>query len=109
MRKALAQLLNRELINEKFCYNKCELARGPWYFWSDYADPAVSPILFDPKEAKKLLRQAGWTDKDQNGLLEKNINGVKKEFEFTLMFSSGSQAEKYLTFYQEELKKQELK
>ena len=109
VRKALAQFLNRKLINEKFFYNKYELARGPWYFWSDYANPAVSPILFDPKEAKKLLRQAGWTDKDQNGLLEKNINGIKKEFEFTLMFYSGSQAEKYLTFYQEELKKAGIK
>ena len=109
VRKALAHLLNRELINEKFYYNKAELARGPWYFWSDYADPAVSPILFDPKEAKKLLRQAGWTDKDQNGFLEKNINGVKKELKFTLMFSSGSQGEKYLTLYQEELKKAGIK
>ena len=105
VRKALAQLLNRKFINEKFFYNKYELARGPWYFWNDYADPAVPPILFDPKEAKKLLRQAGWTDKDQNGLLEKTINGIKKELKFTLMFSSGSPAEKYLTLYQEELKK----
>ena len=109
VRKALAHLLNRELIKKKFFYNKVELARGPWYFWSEYADSAVSPILFDPKEAKRLLSSAGWADKDQNGLLEKNINGVKKEFQFTLMLSSGSQAEKYLTFYQEELKKAGIK
>ena len=104
VRKALAHLLNRVFIKEKFFYNKRELARGPWYFWSDYADPKVVPILFDPKEAKRLLREVGWTDKDQNGVLERNIKGVKKEFEFTLMLSSGSQSEKWLTFYQQELK-----
>lgn len=105
VRRALAQLLNRELINEKFFYKKAELARGPWYFWSEYADPDVPPILFDPKKAKSLLREAGWFDKDENGVLEKFIGGAKKEFEFTLMLSSGSQAERYLTIYQQDLKK----
>ena len=110
VRKALAHLFNREFINEKFMYNKQELARGPWYFWSEYADPSVPPILFDFKEAQRLLREAGWTDKDQNAVLEKNIKGVKKEFEFTLMLPSGiSSAEKYFTFYQQDLKKAGIK
>ena len=110
VRKALAHLFNREFINEKFMYNKRELARGPWYFWSEYADPSVPPILFDVKEAKRLLREAGWTDKDQNAVLEKNIKGVKKEFEFTLMIPSGaSSIEKWFTFYQQDLKKAGIK
>jgi len=109
VRKALAHLLNRELINEKFYYNKAELARGPWPFWSEYADPTVPPILFDPKEAKRLLGEAGWTDKDQNGILEKNIKGVEKEFQFTLMVSAGSHSEKFLTLYQQDLKKAGIK
>ena len=105
VRKALAHLLNRELINQKFFYNKSEIARGPWYFWSDYADPKTKAIPFDPKTAKKLLLSAGWADRDQNGILEKNIEGAKTEFKFTLIFPSGSEAEKYLTVYQEDLKK----
>ena len=110
VRKALAHLFNREFINEKFMYNKRELARGPWYFWSEYADPSVPPILFDFKEAKRLLREAGWTDEDQNAVLEKNIKGVKKEFEFTLMISSGASSfGKWFTFYQQDLKKAGIK
>ena len=109
VRRALAHLFNRKLVNEKFFYSKSELARGPWYFWSEYADPEIPPLLFDAKKAKKLFKEAGWADRDQNGILEKNINGLKREFQFTLMFSSGSQAEKYLTFYQEELKKAGIK
>ena len=110
VRKALAHLFNREFINEKFMYNRRELARGPWYFWSEYADPSVLSILFNFKEATRLLREAGWTDEDQNAVLEKKIKGVKKEFEFTLMIpSGGSSIDKWLTFYQQDLKKAGIK
>lgn len=103
IRKALAHLLNRDLINKKFLYDQAELARGPWYFWSEYADPNVPPIKFDPKKAVGLLNLAGWKDEDKNGVLEKTIKGQKKEFIFTVIFSN-PESEKYLTLYQEDLK-----
>ena len=103
VRKALAHLLNRELMNKKFQYSQRELARGPWYFWSDYADPKVKAIEFNPKQAVELLKSAGWADKDKNGILEKTIKGKKKEMVFTILFSN-SDSEKYLTLYQEDLK-----
>ena len=108
VRKALAHLLNRKLMNEKFRYNQSELARGPWYFWSDYADPTVPPIEFNPKKASQLLKSAGWLDKDKNGVLEKTIQGAKKEFSFSLFFSN-PESEKYLTLYQEDLKRAGIK
>ena len=108
VRKALTHLFNRKLMNEKFLYNQSELARGPWYFWSDYADSTVAPIEFNPKKALQLLKSAGWTDKDKNGRLEKTIQGRIKEFSFTLIVSS-PEAEKYLTLYQEDLKKAGIK
>ena len=104
VRKALAHLLNRRLINKKFLYNQAELAKGPWYFWSEYADPSVQPIEFNPKKAVELLKLAGWKDEDKNGILEKKFHRQKKEFIFTIIFSS-SETEKYLTLYQEELRK----
>ena len=103
VRKALAHLFNRKLMNKKFRYNQSELARGPWYFWSDYADPQVKAIEFDPKKAIELLKSAGWKDENKNGILENTINGAKKEFSWTIIFSNPDY-EKYLTFYQEDLK-----
>ena len=108
VRKALAHLFNRRLMNEKFRYNQSELARGPWYFWSDYADPTVFPIEFDPKKASQFLKSAGWSDKDKNGILEKTIQGAKKEFNFTLIVAN-PEVEKYLTLYQEDLKQAGIK
>ena len=103
VRKALAHLLNRKLINKKFNYSQRELARGPWYFWSHYADPHIKAIDFNPKKAIELLKSAGWKDQDKNGVLEKTIHGSKKELRFTILFSN-AESEKYLTVYQEDLK-----
>ena len=108
VRKALAHLLNRELMNKKFQYNQRELARGPWYFWSDYADPNVKPIGFNPKKAVEILKSAGWNDLDNNGVLEKTINGRKKELSWTIIYAS-AEGEKYLTLYQEDLKQAGIK
>ena len=103
-RKALNYLMNRTLMNKKFQYRKAKLATGPWYQWSDYADPSILPILFDSKKAGVLLNEVGWKDTDKNGILDKMIQGQKKEFKFTLLFPN-KDFEKYLTIYQQDLKK----
>ena len=104
VRKALVYLANRKLMNEKFQYGQAKLATGPWYLWSEYADPSVSPIPFDPEQARKLLKEAGWEDTDKNGVLDKVINNQKSEFRFTLIFPT-KDYEKYFTLYQQDLKK----
>ena len=104
-RKALAHLMNRELMNEKFRFNYSKLATGPWYSWSEYADPSVKPILFDPKEAAKLLQAAGWRDKNKDGILEKDFKEGKKDFSFSVLSTGDKDAERYLTVFQEDLKK----
>ena len=104
VRTALAHLMNRELMNQKFRHGKAKLATGPWYSWNDFADPSVLPIPFNPQKASTLLKEEGWEDNDKNGVLEKPIKGQKTEFKFTLIFSN-KDFEKYLTLYQEDLKK----
>ena len=108
VRKALAHLLNRELMNKKFQYGQRELARGPWYFWSDYADPNVKAIEFNPKKAVMILKSAGWDDRDKNGILEKTIHRKVTELAWTLLYSNPNM-EKYLTLYQEDLKQAGIK
>ncbi len=104
VRQALTHLANRKLMNEKFQYSQARLATGPWYPWSEYADPSVLPIPFDPEQARRLLKEAGWEDTDKNGILDKVINNQKTEFRFTLIFPT-KDFEKYFTLYQQDLKK----
>lgn len=105
VRIALAHLMNRELINEKFRYGMSELATGPWYRRSPYADPNVKPIEFNPAKAKELLTKEGWSDSNKDGILDKMIDGKRVDFKFT--FSTVSKETlKYFTLYQEDLQKQ---
>lgn len=108
MRKALTYLINRTLMNEKFNNNSHHLLAGPVYPSSEYSDPETKPLLFSPEKAQQLLKQAGWRDSDQDGVLDKVMDGQKLDFEFTLLFPA-QVIEKYLTLYQQDLKKNGIK
>lgn len=103
VRRALAHLVNRELMNKKFRHNMSIPASGPWYVQSDYASPRVKAIKFNPDKARQFLNSAGWSDSNKDGILDKKINGKSVKFSFTLLFSSPN-IEKYLTIYKEDLK-----
>lgn len=104
VRKALAMLFNRPLMLDKFEYNLSEYATGPIYVQSDYANTSVKPVPFDPSEALKILRQAGWKDTDKDGLLDKVINGKKRKLSITIMEPT-QEAMKYLTIFKEDASK----
>jgi peptide/nickel transport system substrate-binding protein/microcin C transport system substrate-binding protein len=105
VRIALAELMNRPMMIEKFRFGLSDLAAGPTYLRNEQiADPAVKPLPYDPKHASELLKKAGWEDHDKNGILDKKINGAKTEFRFTLLLPNPDY-EKYFTSYKEDLKK----
>ncbi|MDH3604968.1 MAG: ABC transporter substrate-binding protein, partial [Candidatus Tectomicrobia bacterium] len=96
------------LMNVKFRFGESLLASGPWYRQSEYADPDVKPIPYDPAKALELLRGEGWRDSDQDGILDKEMTGNKVNFEFTLL-NPNKDFEKYLVLYQEDLDKAGIK
>ena len=104
VRVALQSLMNREEMIKKFRYGMSVPATGPWYLQSEYADPARKAIAFNPMKARELFAKAGWKDTDGDGILDKTVDGKKTNFEFTLIHGS-KDAEKYLTMFQEDLKK----
>ncbi len=104
VRVALNMLIDRDKMIEKFTYGLSLPATGPWYQQSDYADPNVKPIPFDPKEALKTLRAQGWADTDGDQVLDKVIDGKKVAFKFTLL-NPNKEFNKYLTIFQEDAKK----
>ncbi|SDL01095.1 ABC transporter substrate-binding protein [Natronincola ferrireducens] len=58
-----------------------DLAEAPMNFFSqaygEYMDNNLSLPKYDVDKAKELLREAGWEDKDANGILEKNREPLK--------------------------------
>ena len=104
VRIALAMLVNRAEMNDKFKFNMAIPAAGPFYNQSPNADPSVKAFDFDPKKASEHLKKAGWADPEKTGTLSKMINDKKVEFKFTLLYSN-KDTEKYWTLYKEDLKK----
>lgn len=104
VRLALYKLINREEMNQKFRYGLATYATGPWSPQSEYADSSVKPVLYDPKGAVELLKKAGYSDSDKDGLLDHVVNGRKENLSFTLYYGSKDN-EKYYVLYQSDLRK----
>lgn len=104
VRIALAHLMNREDMIQKFRYGLSLPATGPMYVQSEYASNKVKPFLYDEKKATALLAKAGWKDTNKDGVLDKVVNGKREDFRFTLIFAN-KDTEKYWVAYQEDLKK----
>jgi len=92
VRKALTIAINRKEILEEYLLNQGELASSPVspIFKSVFNDQ-VKPYKYNPDEAKKLLAQVGWADKDKNGILEKG----GEEFKFKMYYPVGNPLREY--------------
>lgn len=103
VRLALSYLMNREAMNQKYLYGLAKLAVAPMWYQSVTAPRGLKPIPFDSNKAKKLLKQDGWTNINKKGLLEKVIDGEKRELKLTLLYSNRDY-EKYHNWYKDDLK-----
>ncbi len=86
VRTALSELVNRQGIVEKLEFDLGKVISGPFFFESYEYNQNVKPLPYDPEHAKKLLTEAGWVDKDNDGIREKE----GKRFQFTFLIPSGN-------------------
>ncbi len=99
VRKAMTLLLNRQLIVDKIMFNQYEPTNS-FFAGTAYENPNNPKNEYDPKEALKLLSDAGWNSRDTQGRLVKN--GVPLQIE---MLYRNQIDEPALTIYQEDLRK----
>jgi peptide/nickel transport system substrate-binding protein len=102
VRQALTYAINRKGIMEAKLGAYGELAVSdfsPIFRWA--FNNSLVPYPYDPNEARQSLKQAGWTDTDGDGILDKS--GLK--FEFNLAYNTGNTRRAYAaTVIQENLK-----
>lgn len=102
VRMAMTLLFDRESINAKIYSDFARLVSGPFYVNSWAYDKSVKPHPFDPVRARELLDEAGWSDRDGDGIRDRD--GVK--FEFQMLITSGSNtAQQFALLLQEECAK----
>jgi peptide/nickel transport system substrate-binding protein/microcin C transport system substrate-binding protein len=103
VRVALSYLANREEINKKFFNNNSLLVSAPISPVSEYA-PKTKPTPYNPKKAIELLAEAGWKDSNKDGILDKEVDGKRIDFKFTLVFAN-KEFEKLWTILKEDMRK----
>lgn len=87
VRQAMTYLTNRDKIIEDVYLGYAEPAISPFSPRSKQHDPKLEPRKADVDKAKALLKEAGFEDRDEDGLLE---NAAGEPFSFKLMYAQGS-------------------
>jgi peptide/nickel transport system substrate-binding protein len=100
VRQALFYALDRDSITENIFLGFGEAAVGTQPKLSPaYAPDRMEPAyIFDPDRAKQLLEQAGWTDSNDNGTVDKDGH----EMRFTLIAGDGDSVSKQIVAYMQE-------
>ncbi len=81
VRTALTHLIDRERILKEVYYGLGQVISGPFFVKSPYNDPDLLPLPFDIARGKALLAEAGWSDSDGDGVLDRD----GRKFEFTIL------------------------
>ncbi|MEM6395809.1 MAG: ABC transporter substrate-binding protein [Bacteroidota bacterium] len=80
-RRALAHLMNVDLLNEEYYNNMGRRSSNPVLPVRTYYDERLALIDYDQAEAERLLTEAGWADTNGDGTLDRD----GEEFELNLL------------------------
>lgn len=96
VRKAMTYLTDRNLIINNLMFGQGKICTGPIYFEMEEFNDKIVPHPFDPKKGEDLLAEAGWADTDNDGILDKVVDGKKVDFSFTFLTNQGNDIRKNL-------------
>lgn len=87
IRQAMTAAINKEELIQGVLFGMGQKSHGPIVPGRWAYNPDVKDIEYDPKHAVKLLAEAGWKDKNSDGILVKD----NKPFKFTILTNQGNQ------------------
>jgi peptide/nickel transport system substrate-binding protein len=100
VRQALYYALDRESIVNDILLGNAEVAHGtqPVISYAYAPERITTKYAFDPEKASALLTEAGWSDTDGDGILDKN----GQPFSFEMIYGSGSPTVDQLIAYMQD-------
>jgi peptide/nickel transport system substrate-binding protein len=79
VRKALAHVVDYEGIIENVYQGMAQRTIGPFHPDVEYYNKNVEPVKYDLNKARMILENAGWSDSNGNGVVDKTLGGKKTE------------------------------
>ena len=86
VRQALSFAINKQELIDGILLGYGRVATGPYKPDTWFYHQPSKRYAYNPEKAKQLLREAGWEDHDNDGLLDKNGHS----FSFTVMTNQGN-------------------
>jgi peptide/nickel transport system substrate-binding protein len=100
VRQAMTYLTDRDRIIDEIFLGYAEPASGPFNPRGAQHNPGLKPRPYDPEKGRELLRQAGYEDRNGDGILE-DADG--KPFEFELVYFQGNEDTKRMVLFLKDL------
>jgi peptide/nickel transport system substrate-binding protein len=100
VRRALAMAFDMDALIRTRYHGLAKRVTGPGNYFSINYDHSIPPMPYDPERAEELLAEAGWYDRDGDGIIDKD----GRPFEFEFLYPGGNESsEAFGLRYQEAL------
>jgi len=86
VRQAMTYAIDKQEIIDGVLLGLGKTAQGPYKPGTWFYNPNVTQYDYNPEKAKELLHIAGWTDSNEDGILDKD----GKDFTFTVITNQGN-------------------
>lgn len=90
VRKALSYVCNEESLIKNAKNGYGNIVTGPFMPGTKDYNTKIKPSGFQPEKAGKLLKASGWDDSNQDGILDKMINGKRTNLSLEFVHSPSS-------------------
>lgn len=90
VRQALSHAFDANSIIEQVYFGIGERLASPVHPSQPFYNKGLAIPTYDVEKAKALLAEAGWTDTNQDGTVDKEIDGERQEMKLTYSYANSS-------------------
>ncbi len=90
-RQALSYLVDKNTLIKTVMRGFAIPTSSPIYFGRPEYDSTLNKYEYNTTKAKQLLAEAGWTDSNGDGILDRTIGGKRTDFTFTFLLNAGNE------------------
>lgn len=106
VRQAMTHAFPKERIIKEVLFGLGQTTWSDIHPDSQYCNTDLKPYDFDLEKSKALFKEAGWSDSDGDGVLDKMVDGKLTKFNFVIKYYADSpEWDSTLAIYKNELRK----